>query len=52
MEQDLIVNILMVAGICCVLAFISELTGHEEGPMIFFNFEYGKHYSGPGFVKR
>lgn len=26
------------------------LTGHEKGEIIVFNFEYGKDYSGPGYL--
>lgn len=25
------------------------MTGHKPGPIIVFNFEYGKDYSGPGY---
>ena len=33
-------------------SFVIELTGHEPGRTIIFNFEYGKDFSGPGLVIR
>ena len=28
-----------------------EMTGHEAGPLVIWNFEYGPDYSGPGYDK-
>ena len=34
----------------CPTNITTGMTGHVPGPIIVFNFEYGKDYSGPGYV--
>jgi len=31
----------------CLLTLLAEMTGHEIGSFIIWNFEYGPNYSGP-----
>ncbi len=33
-----------------IFYMFSELTGHDIDRFIFWNFEYGEYYSGPGYV--
>ena len=30
----------------CLLALLAEMTGHEIGSFVIWNFEYGPNYSG------
>jgi len=34
----------------CLLTLLAEMTGHEIGSFIIWNFEYGPYYSGPRYV--
>ena len=34
---------------CMSCLLCTAMTGHGEGPMVLWDFEYGPDYSGPGY---